>query len=193
MQKVIDTLQIMCELYNHKLSKIALQSLLDEMVKYSNSESEIIKALKLCRHELYRFPTLLDIIDRIDGGFPSPNEAWAKCPKTDRQSVVWTKEIQEAYNLVEPLIYANDLYSARLAFIDRYSKLIKVAKMEKKKPVWSVSLGECKHEREVALLEAKKLNILNLNQKKMLELKNISNEDQKIKALCLDIGKKKEL
>lgn len=116
--------------------------------------TSVLTALTRCRRELKRI-TLSDIIDRIPGGHPGVEEAWAiavTVMRDENATVVWTNEIREAYGVAAAL--TDDLVAARMAFKETYLARVGEARASGKLVSWSVSLGWDKQQREVAIREA---------------------------------------
>ena len=151
MSDVLKTLTVMAEIYGRALSKDAAKLLLSDLAGYS--EKQILLALQRCRRELPRFPTLAEIVERIDDGRPGVEEAWAMVPKSEDESVVWTEEMATAFSAAAPLI-GEDNVAARLAFKESYAREVRRARDEKRLPKWSTSLGHDKRHRESMLNEA---------------------------------------
>jgi hypothetical protein len=59
-------------------------------------------------------------------GRPDENEAWAVAltSQDEAETVVWTQEMAEAFNLARPLLTAGDEIAARMAFKDAYKRLV---------------------------------------------------------------------
>jgi hypothetical protein len=113
-------------------------------------------ALNLCAEEMTGRLTLSAILDRINWGHPGVEHAWAHClPAIDeRKSIVWTEEMSEAFGAARPLLQAGDRVAARMAFKEVYIELLRTAKHERRKAIWTPSLGHNREEREAVLLEA---------------------------------------
>ncbi|HEN3637719.1 TPA: hypothetical protein U5E40_002353 [Yersinia enterocolitica] len=93
-------------------------------------------------------PKPADIIRNIQhiAGKPdwlSANEAWALAlPAQDEaNTVVWTNEIAQAWNIAQPIMQEGDKVGARMAFIAAYERLTKAAQGTGRTPEWSVSEG----------------------------------------------------
>ncbi|HDL7313788.1 TPA: hypothetical protein PXN27_000547 [Yersinia enterocolitica] len=93
-------------------------------------------------------PKPADIIRNIQNiaGKPdwlSANEAWALAlPAQDEaNTVVWTNEIAQAWNIAQPIMQEGDKVGARMAFIAAYERLTKAAQGTGRTPEWSVSEG----------------------------------------------------
>lgn len=118
----------------------------------------VLMALTRCRRELRRI-SLADILDRIPGGRPGVEEAWAivsQTLKNEQVSIVWTDEMRIASGVAAML--ASDPIAARMAFKEKYTELVHLARVEQVPITWTVSLGWEKAGREVALQEAVQKN-----------------------------------
>lgn len=114
-------------------------------------EDAIREALRRCQNEIKGHLALRDIIERIDDGHPSPNEAWALCPKSEDQSVVWTDEIAAAHASTSGL---GDQVAARMAFIETYKRLVGDSRAESKPINFFLSAGRDVAGRDQAVSEA---------------------------------------
>lgn len=114
----------------------------------------VLAALQRCRKELRRI-SLSDILERIPGGHPGAEEAWAivaPALSDERISLVWTDEMSQAFGVA--LNLSDDPVAARMAFKETYSRLIAEARDSGKPIKWTPSLGHDKQGRESALVEA---------------------------------------
>lgn len=114
----------------------------------------VLTALTRCRRELKRI-TLSDIIDRIPGGHPGVEEAWAMVStvmRDEQASIVWTDEMRQAYGVAVAL--SDDPVAARMAFKESYLSQIGEARAKGQLVKWSVSLGWDKQRREIVVKEA---------------------------------------
>jgi hypothetical protein len=89
-------------------------------------------------------------------GRPDDNEAWAVAitSQDERETVVWTSEMAEAFNLARPLLTTGDEIGARMAFKDAYKRLVDDARADNKPVSWSVSAGWDVARRAVAVEKA---------------------------------------
>jgi len=113
----------------------------------------VLNALTRCRRELPRFPSLADVIARIDDGRPGPEEAWAMIPKDEECSVVWTEEMREAFAVCRDLL-GQDSIAGRKAFLETYTRLLADARARRIPVAWSPSLGLDKGQRDRAIQDA---------------------------------------
>ncbi len=147
---LLKELAITAELFGKPVSEDSAKAYLRHMDGYP--PAACIKALHLCQRELRTFPTVADIISRIDDGRPSPEIAWGMMPKSEADSVVWTEEMKEAFLDVNSLL--DDPIAARMAFKESYQKLLQIARIERRPTVWTASLGHDKIARERVLKQA---------------------------------------
>jgi len=103
-------------------------------------DNAVVLAIARCRKELRTFPTVADIISRIDDGRPGSEEAWAMVPKDESSSIVWTQEMRGAFGVARPLIGQDDV-AARMAFLETYRKLCAEARSAGSPARWETSLG----------------------------------------------------
>ena len=119
-------------------------------------ESSVMHALSRCRKELRKL-TLADILDRLPGGHPGPEEAWStisRAMSNEALSLVWSDEMREAYGVANNI--GDDPVAARMAFKETYQRLVSQARADGRQPKWSVSQGTDKADRERAILEGVK-------------------------------------
>ena len=93
----------------------------------------VFASLARCRKELRRI-TLADILERIPGGHPGPEEAWgviARALSDERVTVVWTDEMRQAFGAA--LNLSDDPIAARMAFKEVYVRLVNEARAERKR------------------------------------------------------------
>lgn len=89
-------------------------------------------------------------------GRPDDNEAWAIAitSQDERETVVWTQEMAEAFRVASPLMAAGDEIGARMAFKDSYKRLVDNARATNKPACWSVSAGWDGDRRQIAVQKA---------------------------------------
>lgn len=93
---------------------------------------------------------------RLMDGRPEENEAWAIAlsSRDERESVMWTAEIQEAFTLCRPVLEAGDEVGARMAFKDAYVRLVTAARADGRPARWSVSEGWDRERRQLVVARA---------------------------------------
>lgn len=118
-------------------------------------ENQVLEALQRCRRELRTFPTIADVIQRIDDGRPGVEEAWSQLPASESDTVVWTDEMRIAYAASSRIMQRDgDEVAARMAFKETYLKAVLEARTARKPVKWSASLGHDPEQRKRALLLA---------------------------------------
>lgn len=139
------------EVYGKQVSVAAAVMFLGDLENYK--PNQIRRALQRCRRELKSFPSVADVIARIEDGRPGVEEAWAALPRSEADSCVWTDEMAEAYGACRTLM-ESDPIAARMTFKEVY--LLTVAKSrEEGRPVnWQVSMGHDPQHRVAVMMEA---------------------------------------
>jgi len=143
---------VTAELCGRTFTEAAARAFVDDLARYPLAQ--VLGALKRCRAEVRGVLTLADVIARIDDGRPGPDEAWARCPKSEDDAVVWTSEIAEAWGIAAPLLAARETTAARFAFRDAYTRRVAIAREAGTPVEWVPSMGFDPHAREAALREA---------------------------------------
>lgn len=121
------------------ISEAAATVIADDLQAYPLDQ--VLAALSRCRRELKGRLTLAAILERLDDGRPTPNEAWAMIPQDEAGSVVWTDEMALAFGAAQPLIAAGQIIAARQAFLEVYERECATARSACRPPRWSPSLG----------------------------------------------------
>lgn len=154
MDRLLELLGATAEVIGDQLRPTAAALMAEELAAYPLAVVD--KALAACRRELKGRLSLAAILERIDDGHPAPNEAWAMAlPAADeRNTVVWTGEIERAWAVALPLIDAGDKVAARMAFLDAYGKLLKEAKAARRPAAYTPSLGFDPAGRDAAMRDA---------------------------------------
>lgn len=145
---------------------------------------EVMTALNRVRKEATGKLTLKAIIDMLSPGrdWLSANEAWSLAlPAADeRNTVVWTREARDAFNIALPLLEDGDKIGARMAFIAAYERSVSIAKAAGGAPNVEVSEGWDKQLRAVAVDQAVNRGLLPPPRKEeALALPNLSPEQVK--------------
>lgn len=117
-----DVLAATGEVYGKVVSKEAATMYLADLIRFSPEQIE--KALQKCRQELKFFPSPAEVIARIDDGRPGVEEAWALIPRSEADTVIWTREIAEAYALCRDQIERGEAIPARMNFKEAYTRLV---------------------------------------------------------------------
>lgn len=135
-----------------ELSDITLKMIVHDLDSYPLEG--VLTALSRCRKELKRI-TVSEILERIPGGHPGAEEAWALVSPAlndEGLTVVWTAPMREAFGVALPL--RDDRVAARMAFKETYTKAVAIARESRDPVAWMPSLGQDVNGREAALEEA---------------------------------------
>jgi len=121
------------------LTSVAARVLAQDLASYP--EEQVLGALVRCRRELKSRITLAAILERLEDGRPGPEDAWAivaRALSDESCTIVWSEEMRVAF---DGLSFINDKVAARLAFKERYLRLVEQARRQGEAPRWSISLG----------------------------------------------------
>lgn len=140
------------EIYGKQMSDIACMLFMADLVQFT--PSQISRSLAACRRELKFFPSVAEIVARIDDGRPGVEEAWAMIPKNEDDSIVWTDEMALAFGVARGLLRDGDAIAARMAFKENYTALVSKARSQGLNPNWHPSFGFEPLGREAALRDA---------------------------------------
>ncbi len=151
-EELAKMLIVTAEVVGHELSRNAAHAMALDLESY---DGDALKhALTRCRRECKGRLTLAAVIERIDDGHPGADQAWALCPRSEADTVVWTDEIRQAFGVAEPLLAEGDRVAARLAFRDAYMALVQRSRDERRQAKWAVSLGHDPRGRERPVRDA---------------------------------------
>ncbi len=140
------------EVIGQDISDLAIQAVVLELKAYP--ETAALQALTRCRKELRRI-TLADILERMPGGHPKAEEAWAMVSQVmsnEHASIIWTDEMAEAYGVACRL--SDDMVAARMAFKETYTNAVNKARANQPQPNWKISLGFDQQGRRAIVEEA---------------------------------------
>jgi len=113
-------------------------------------ERAVLAALRRCMRERRGALALCDVIERIDDGWPEPQEAWGMTPRGESDTVVWTEEIAAAYFAGR----TGDRVADRMTFLEIYRTSLARARAEGRRPRWYPSYGTDPAAREGAIAAA---------------------------------------
>lgn len=112
-------------------------------------------------------PNPADILAQIEGlaavdGRPGAEEAWAiACRAADESdTVVWSEEMAQAWQMCQPVMAMGDEVGARMAFKESYVRQVEDARRLRRPVSWSVSLGHDASKRHGALVKAETMGLL---------------------------------
>lgn len=154
--EILKAIAVTAEMTQTEFSKHALMAMVQELSAYP--EADVLNALRKCYREIKSRLTLADIIERVElaDGRPKADEAWVIAIRAndERETVVWTNEMQQAFNQASPSLEMGDEVGARMAFKDTYNRLVYEARANKTNPRWNASLGWDAEKRHTALESA---------------------------------------
>lgn len=151
MNDLAKALAVAAEITGTRLSEPAAAAFLLELQQYPTHR--VLHALHRCMRELRGRLTLADVLDRLYD-YPTPDEAWASCPRSEAETVVWTQEAAQAFGVASTLAAVGDTVAARRAFIDAYTNLVREARNRRQGPKYSVSMGYDKNGRREVISRA---------------------------------------
>lgn len=149
---LIEAVKVTYAMLNQEVTDLQVAATVEKLKGYPVSDVQV--ALSRCQDELKKM-AFADILDRIPGGHPGPEVAWAtiaRAMNNENLTLVWTDQMREAYGVASQL--SDDPVQARMAFKEQYQESVKQARQAGLKPRWTVSLGHDPKGREGALLEA---------------------------------------
>lgn len=162
MDWLVDQLAATAELLGQQMSPAAAMMLAEDLSGYPRPA--LAAALKRVRTECAGKLTPKVIIEAIDAamGRLGSSEAWATALQAlnEDNTVVWTEEIAQAWEVARPIVKGGDEIGGRMAFRDAYERLVKTARDERRTPVATVSLGRDADLRGPAVEKAVKLGYM---------------------------------
>lgn len=171
---LLQAIAVTAELCGTNLSEAAAKLMLSDLSDYD--EGAALQALSKCRRELKGRLTLAEIVSRIDDGRPGAEEAWAVLPFDEATSVVWTKEMSEAFWIAQPLIDSGEKIAARMAFKEAYLRMVAEAREHREPVKWTVSLGHDQAGRQPILAAAVEKGRITVNHARTL-IPNFDRDD----------------
>ena len=153
---ILKAIAVTAELTGTELSEAALRVMAGDL--YAYPEAAVLRALDRCRRELKTRLTLAAVLERIEGqgGRPGADEAWAIAlgALDEADTVVWTEEIAQAFDVARPILEARDKVGARVAFRDAYERMVREAREAGQQGRWVASIGHDASRRDAALTQA---------------------------------------
>lgn len=183
MTKLLDEIMITAEVTGTSLSKAGAMAFVRALQRYP--EQQVIASLHRCQVECKYKLTIADIVSRLDDGRPGVEEAWAQCPWSEADTVVWTAEMSSAFYAALPLLEQGDAVAARMAFKQKYEREISQARADGKQPTWTIALGHDKAGREDVVREAVRAGKIT-SSKAVATLPHMSFDESTINQLQLD-------
>lgn len=131
-------------------------------------KEQLRTALGRTRMECSGRLTLKFILDQLDAlqGRLGVNEAWALALRTrdERETVVWTDEIEQAWVAASSMAQGRDLVGARMAFKDAYERITLHARDTLKRPETRIAVGWDAERRLQVVVQAQQEGQLSLEQ-----------------------------
>lgn len=160
---IIQALTVCAELTGTQLSEAAFDVMVDDLMAYE--AQSVLAALNRCRRELTGRLTLAAILQRLDTGLPSADEAFGMLVEGWRNEaltvVVPAIAMRAAGNGAQELYFCGDKTGARMAFREAYERL---AADVQGKAAWFVSAGNDRDQRSAAVMAAVKAGRLEQQQ-----------------------------
>lgn len=162
MKWLMQELAATAEMLDKPISPPVVMMLATDLEDYPRAVLAI--ALKRVRTEGAGKLTSKAIIEAIDAamGRPGANEAWATALSAldERNTVVWTEEVAQAWEVARPVVQGGDEIGGRMAFKDAYERLVRAARDERRTPVVTVSVGWDAGMRAAAVEKAVKIGYM---------------------------------
>lgn len=137
---LLEDLRVTLEICDRVLSDRAQFVFVEALQGYP--EAQVMAALARCRKEFKGTLTPRDVIDRLDDGRPSADEAWAMVPKNERDSAIWSDEMAHGWSIAEPAWMNGDRVGAHRAFRDAYTDAVYRNRDQRRPTNWTVTLGD---------------------------------------------------
>lgn len=152
--QISQALAVCAELTGTQLSPAAMNAMLDDLLAYDTAA--VLKALNRCRRELTGRLTLAAILQRLDTGLPSADEAFGLLTEgweNEDLTVVVPAIAQLAAGSGAYALYRNgDKTGARMAFRSAYERLA----ADTVRADWTVSAGNDRAQLTAAVMAAVK-------------------------------------
>lgn len=160
---IIQALTVCAELTGTQLSEAAFDVMVDDLMAYE--AQSVLAALNRCRRELTGRLTLAAVLQRLDTGLPSADEAFGMLVEGWRNEaltvVVPAIAMRAAGNGAQELYFCGDKTGARMAFKGAYERLAANVQGE---AAWFVSAGNDRDQRSAAVMAAVKAGRLEQEQ-----------------------------
>lgn len=168
--RIAQALAVCAELTGTVLTPAAFDVMLEDLSAYN--VQMVLNALNRCRRELTGRLTLAAILQRMDCGLPTADEAFgllAEAAKNEYLTVVVPEIAQIAMGQgAQSLLDLGDKTGARMAFRGAYERMVEEMRQRGGMGKWMVSAGLDKTQMETAINEAVKQGKLSKPQAMML-------------------------
>lgn len=154
-EKIMQAIAVTAELTGTQLSGDAMYVMGEDLLAYPLDK--VLIALERCRRELKGRLTLAAILDRIDDGWQSAEEAFNTLVagwENEHLSILTTHTAMHAAESASALFNAGDKYRAGLAFKTAYERIVSEKKAKGIQPDWYVSAGLDKEQLAQLVTEA---------------------------------------
>ena len=151
--QILQALVIITEMTDTKWSEATLDAVVQELAAYDFNQ--VHKALNRVRREHKGRLTLAAILDFLDDGYPSADEAWALVADgmtSESLTIVIPEIAQLAAGDARTLWVCGDKYGARQAFLRMYERM--KAEKQSEPCRWVVEAGTDKEQRDMKIKEA---------------------------------------
>ena len=141
-EKIMQAIAVTAELTGTQLSGDAMYVMAEDLLAYPLDK--VLIALERCRRELKGRLTLAAILDRIDDGWQSAEEAFNTLVagwENEHLSILTTHTAMQAAESASALFNAGDKYRAGIAFKTAYERIVSEKKAKGLQPDWFISAG----------------------------------------------------
>ncbi len=141
-EKIIQAIAVTAELTGTQLSDNAMVVMAEDLMRYPLDK--VLIALERCRRELKGRLTIASIIERVDDGWQSAEEAFNTLVAgwcNENLSILTTHTAMRAAESAAALFNAGDKYRAGTAFKEAYERAVSEKKAKGIEPDWYVSAG----------------------------------------------------
>lgn len=153
---------------------------------------ELEKGISACRTKTFP-PTLPEFVKMCVAGHPGADEAWGIALKAmdEDQTVIWTKEIMQAWDRCRIIYEDGDKVGARVAFKSAYDSLDLSGR-----PDWIVSEGHDQQRRAVEMQSAQVAGRLTMSEQPKLLASGVTSSSarsraiEKLRALSAELERK---
>ncbi|WP_370580924.1 hypothetical protein [Snodgrassella alvi] len=154
-EEIMQAIAVTAELTGTQLSDNAMLVMAEDLLAYPLDK--VLIALERCRRELKSRLTLAAILERVDDGWQSAEEAFNTLVagwESEHLSILTTHTAMHAAESASALFNAGDKYRAGLAFKTAYERIVSEKKAKGIQPDWYVSAGLDKEQLAQLVTEA---------------------------------------
>ena len=154
-EKIIQAITVTAELTGTQFSRDVMFVMAEDLLAYPLDK--VLIAFERCRREIKGKLTLAAILERIDDGWQSTEEAFNTLVsgwENDSISILTTHTAMQAAQSATALFNAGDKYRAGMAFKTAYERMVSEKKAKGMQPDWFVSAGVDKEQLAHVVKEA---------------------------------------